>query len=151
MDKSSDGLKEGYERVFTVTEYYDGPRKGIANYQGNPHLYECVFDEARGDYSEVYRLTSLDSGTFQLAMEDWEIWRRWEFAYHDGKIDFNTHPALPHEANRHSELKLILDRVLVTDPTKAISRVAQFEVLGTPSLPKGVMRPLQVKWSSPLL
>jgi hypothetical protein len=31
-------LKPGYEMVFTVTDYCDGPRKGIANYQDKPHL-----------------------------------------------------------------------------------------------------------------
>ena len=147
---TSEELKPGYERVFTVTEYYDGPRIGIANYRGNAYFYECIFDEAKDDYSEVFQLTPLDPETLQLAMEDWEIWRRWELAYHDGKTDLDTHPALPHETNRHQELKLILDRVLVTDPTKAISQVGQFDVLGASSLPKGVMRPLQVKWSSPL-
>jgi hypothetical protein len=146
---NSEALKPGYEYVFTVTEYFDGPRKGIANYQGNPHFYECIFDEAKDDYSGVFQLTPLDSETLKLAMEDWETWRRWEFAYHDGKTDINTHPALPHEASRHTELKLILVKMLVTDPAKAISRIGQFEVLGTPSLPKGVIRPLQVKWTSP--
>ena len=146
---NGDELKPGYECVFTVTEYYDGPCKGIANYQGNPHFYECFFDEAKEEYSEVFRLTPLDSETLQLAMEDWEIWRRWEFAFHDGKTDIDTHPALPHEANRHAELKSILDKVLVTDLMKAISRIGKFEVLGAPNLPKGVFRPLQVKWIQP--
>jgi hypothetical protein len=31
-------LKPEYEHVFTVTDYYDGPRKGIANFLGKPHL-----------------------------------------------------------------------------------------------------------------
>lgn len=146
---NSEQLKPGYECVFTVTEYYDGPRKGIANYQGKPHFYECIFDEAKDDYSELFRLTPLDSEAFQVAMEDWEIWRKWEFAFHGGKTGIGTHPALPHEAERHAELKSILDKVLVTDPIKAISRIGHFEVLGTPDLPKGVIRPLQVKWTSP--
>jgi hypothetical protein len=74
---NSEELKPGYEYVFTVTEYFDGPRKGIANYQGNPHFYECIFDEVKDDYSGVFQLTPLDSETLKLAMEDWEIWRRW--------------------------------------------------------------------------
>jgi hypothetical protein len=43
----TDDLQPGYECVFTVTDYYDGPRKGIANYNGRPHFYECVFDGAK--------------------------------------------------------------------------------------------------------
>jgi hypothetical protein len=140
-------LKPGYELVFTVTDYYDGPRKGIANYQGKPHLYDCIFDAAADDYSESFLLTPLDSELFRLAMEDWEIWQRWESAFHQGKADKDTHPALPSESSRHVELKQILDKVLVTDPRKAFTRIGQFIVLGKPNLPPGVIRPLQVEWS----
>lgn len=143
----SENLKPGYESVFTVMDYCDGPRTGIANYQGKPHLYECVFDEAKDDYSELFRLTPLDSETFRLAMEDWEIWRRWLIAFYERKADISTHPALPHESGRHAELKGILDEVLVADPRKAITRVGRFEVLQEPSLPINVIRRLQVKWS----
>jgi hypothetical protein len=31
-------LKPDFEEVFTVTDYYDGPRKGIANVRGKPHF-----------------------------------------------------------------------------------------------------------------
>jgi hypothetical protein len=140
-------LKPGYELVFTVTDYYDGPRKGIANYQGQPHLYECIFDETADNYSESFLLTPLDSNSFQLAVEDWEIWRRWEDAFHAGKADKRTHPALPHEARRHAELKQFLDKSLISDPPKAVTRIGQFDVLGESSLPRGVVRPLQVKWT----
>jgi hypothetical protein len=37
--KSTD-LKPGYERVYTVLDYCDGPRQGIADFQGKAHLYE---------------------------------------------------------------------------------------------------------------
>jgi hypothetical protein len=140
-------LKPEYETVFTVTDYYDGPRQGIANYLGTPHFYECLFDETKGNYSELFRLTPVTAEIFGVAMEDWAIWRRWESAFHSGIVEAETHPALPHETERHEELKLILDKVLVTDQTNAITRLGQFQVLGEANLPKGVMRPLQVKWT----
>jgi len=139
---NSEELKPGYERVFTVTDYYDGPRKGIANYHGLPHLDECIFDEAKDDYSELFRLTPLDTEIVRLAMEDWNIWRRWEMAFHSGKADISSHPALPNETKRHTELKTILDRGLVTDTTKALERLGQFEVCDGSNLPRGVGREL---------
>jgi hypothetical protein len=145
----NDALKPGYECVFTVTEYYDGPRKGIANYHGRPHFYDCVFDESNDDYSDLFQLTPVDTEIFELAMEDWDIWRRWEIAFHTGKADIATHPALAHETKRHAELKMLLDKSLVTDPSKAFAAVGQFEVLGGSNLPKGVYRDLQVKWVEP--
>jgi len=146
---TSEELKPGYERVFTVTDYYDGPRKGIANFLGKPHLYECIFAEAKDNYSDLFRLTPIDAKTFQLAMEDWGIWQRWEFAFNTGKADLSTHPALPHETKRHAELERILGRNLATDPEKAFTKVGRFEPFGGQKLPTGVLRPLQVKWTEP--
>ena len=142
-------LKPGYERVHTVTDYYDGPRKGIADFQGEPHIYESIFDESKGKYSELFRLAPIAPETFWAAMEDWAIWQRYELAYHSGKADLSSHPALPHETQRHSELEAILEKVLVIDVHKAITRIARFEPLGNIDLPRGVLRPLQVKWTEP--
>jgi hypothetical protein len=142
-------LKPEYERVFTVTDYYDGPRKGLANFLGKPHLYECIFDQIKGDYSDLFRLTPIDVETFQLAMEDWSIWQRWELAFHSGKADLSTHPALPQDASRHKELERILDKTLVPVPQKAFTKAGHFEPLGEQSVPKGVLRPLQVQWTEP--
>lgn len=112
---TSETLKPGYESVHTVTDYYDGPRVGIADYQGKPHFYECIFDESTDNCSDVFRLAPLDAEILQLAMEDWAIWQRWNIAYRSGKTDTTTHPALPHETKRHAELKEVLDKVLVID------------------------------------
>lgn len=140
-------LRPGYERVYTVIDYYDGPRKGIADYRGKPHFYECIFDESKDDYTDSFLLTPVDAQSFQLAMEDWAIWQRWKLAFHMGKIDASTHPALPNERERHTELQAILQKVLVADPAKAVTCIGHFDVLGSPVLPKGVLRPLQVKWT----
>ena len=143
---SSENLKDGFELVFTVEDYYDGPRKGIANYQGRPHFYECIFDGKKQNYSDRFQLTPLDQNTFEIALEAWEIWRRWEMAFSQGETTLDTHPALPHEAARCSQLQKILEP-LVTDDRKAIVRTGHFEARQGPALAKGVMRPLQVKWA----
>lgn len=139
---SSTDLEPGYERVYTVVDYYDGPRKGVADYQGKPHLYECI------NYSDAFLLAPLDTEDFWFAMEDWAIYQRWELAYQRGKTDLSTHPALPDESERHKELEGILEKVLVIDPAKALTRIGHFEAMGGEPLPKGVLRPLQVKWAA---
>ncbi|HET9839867.1 MAG TPA: hypothetical protein VFR84_16690 [Candidatus Angelobacter sp.] len=136
------------ETVFTVIDYYDGPRKGIANYQGTPSYYECIFDDVAGDYSDLYYLTPIDQHTFEVAMEDWEIWRRWEAAYHSGKVTLDSHPALPEDRNRHEELQAILDAALQSSP-KAILRKGQFYLEPASASPPGVIRPLRVLWTQP--
>jgi hypothetical protein len=143
------GLLADFEAVFTATDYWHGPLKGVASYGGKPHFYERIFDHASNDYSELFHLTPIDPQTFELAMEDWHIWRRWEFAYHTGETKFDTHPALPAESLRHAELGGILKARLVTDPRKAVVRTGEFVASGSQKLPKGVGRPLRVKWGSP--
>jgi hypothetical protein len=49
----------GYDAYFGTyrineQEYYDGPRQGIANFNGQPHFYDCIFDERRDEYSNWY-------------------------------------------------------------------------------------------------
>jgi hypothetical protein len=145
----TENLKSGYETVFTVTDYYGYPRRGIANYKAKPHLYKCISKKRRNHDSGLFQLTPLDSETFKLAMEHWEIWRRWLVAFYARKTDISTGPALPREASRHAELTRILRKLLVSDPEKSITRVGQFEVLQEPSLPTNVIRQLQVKWIKP--
>ena len=143
----SEDLKDGFELVFTAEDYYDGPRKGIANFQSKPHLYECIFDEEKQNYSDGFQLTPLDQKSFDLALEAWDIWRRWEMAFSQGETTLETHPALPHEAARYSQLQKILEPLLVTDVEKAIVRTGYFEARQGTVVAKGVMRPLQVRWA----
>jgi hypothetical protein len=96
-----------FETVHTVTGYYDGPRSGVADYHGRPHVYESLFEDAP-DGSDRFLLQSIDDETFRLAMEDWSIWCRWERAFHSGQTTLATHPALPEERARHDELAAIL-------------------------------------------
>lgn len=145
--QKSEDLEPGHEIVFTVTDYCDGPLNGIANFQGKPRFYERIFDAAQDDYSDMYRLTPVDEATFRLAMEDWEIWSRWEAAFHTGKANIGSHPALPEDAARHQELKHILDRALQSSPNAIIQR-GKFSALGESNPPHGA-RQLQVKWTEP--
>ena len=120
-------LQPGYERVFTVTEYYDGPRQGIANFKGEPHFYDCVFDDARDDYSNLFRLTPVTPAAFKLAIEDWSIWERWESAFNTGKANRDFHPALPEDRARHDELKRLLESSLKTDMESCLCQEGHFD------------------------
>ncbi len=96
-------IDAGYDKVHTVTDYYDGARAGVADFNGQPHYYECQFDEAKDDWSDVFLLKPIDSETFRLALEDWDIWERWNAAYEDGRVSLDTHPALPEDREKHNK------------------------------------------------
>jgi hypothetical protein len=74
--------------------------------RGRPHHYRPSEPEWWSD--AVYELRPIDDETFQLAMEHWQIWRRWEVAFHSGKTDLETHPALPEDRLRFTELEALL-------------------------------------------
>jgi hypothetical protein len=137
------------EDVFTETDYYDGPRQGVANFGGFPHFYDCVFSNERQDYTNHYRLTRIKTETFQLALEDWAIWLRWEKAFKAGQTALETHPALPQEAARHVEIERVLMNQLSTDPESSITRSARFMILNPPEERNGLMINLRVQWSEP--
>ena len=142
-------FKPDFELVYTVTEYYDGPRQGVANFMGQPHFYDRVFSEAHGDYSDLVRLTPIPRHVLELAREDWAIWERREMAFHAGKVTVASHPALPEERARHEEIDAVLSKVLKTDSDNCIIRAGLFEADEDPALPRGVLRPLKVRWTEP--
>ena len=140
-------LQPGYEEVFTVMDYYDGPREGVANFRDQPHFYDCIFDEGNDEYSDLYHLTPLSQRIFELAKEDWAIWKKWESAFHSGKASVESHPALPQDRARHREIRAILDSSLTTNAAVCVTQRGSFERLGSGEYPKGVMRRLQVIWT----
>jgi hypothetical protein len=54
-----------YEKVYKVTAYYDGPRGGIADFEGKPHLFRSERDYGANVF---FFLTPLSEELFQLAM-----------------------------------------------------------------------------------
>jgi hypothetical protein len=114
---------------------------------GLPHFYDCVFDEAQDEYSDLYHLTPISQRIFDLVKEDWAIWKRWESAFHSGKANLESHPALTHDRARHEEIRAILDPALTTDTAQCVMQRGLFERIGSAEYPEGVMRPLQVRWT----
>ena len=129
-----------YEIVHTITDWYDGARGGIADINGAPHYYECRWDDATDDWSEVYLLNRIDQETFRLAMEDWAIWLRWRKAFDEGRTKQETHPALPEDRARHTEIAAILAQRLVIREEALIRAKSEF-IYGEPTLVKWTVVP----------
>ncbi len=140
-------FKPGYEQVFTVTDYYDGPLKGVAHFNGLPYFYDCIFDIAKDEYTNLYQLTPISQSVLEFEIEDWTIWKNWESAFHEGAATIDSHPALPRDKPRHQEIRATLDSSLRTDVAVCVIRRGSFERLGSGVSPKGVISPLQVRWS----
>lgn len=114
------------DTLYTMTDYYDGPRKGVASYLGAPHLYESCWADIESE-SDVFLLTPIPDDVLALALEDWEIWLRWSAAHAAGATTAETHPALPPDRARHDELATLLKSSLTTDINTAFAAKAQFD------------------------
>lgn len=133
-----------YERVYTMTDYYDGPRGGIANFHGTPHAYASLFEE--DGYADVFELRPVDDETLRLALEDWEIWLRWDDAHNAGIVNLDTHPALPADRTRHDEIEPILVARLAALPGPVIRAQGVFRPTAGHETAGGG-RWMEVQWS----
>lgn len=139
-------------KVFEIVhthDWYDGPRKGIADYQGRPHLFESEWKDGEDLDADTFLLMPVDEDAFLLALEDWQIWLRWAAAYHQGRTTRETHPALPEKRDRHEELKQRLEGRLDVDPARAVRMKAEFRARVDPEWSGFGWRPLEVRWEGP--
>jgi hypothetical protein len=135
---------DDWEPVYTVNEFWDGPRRGIASYGGQPHAYSCEWDERADDWGTVYFLSAITDEQLRLATEDWDIWRRWASAHQSQSLTpDDKHPALARDWPRHEELEPLVNEVLAVDKSRAIRAIPEF---------RGTLEPrhdLEVRWRTP--
>ncbi|HLE54298.1 MAG TPA: hypothetical protein VI999_03540 [Thermoplasmata archaeon] len=124
--------------------YWDGPKTGVATFKGEPHAYECVFDDRLDDWSWFYLLKPIDPETLQLVTEKWQIWLRWEDAHQTGQTTISTHPALPADRPRFMELTGILNSKLEVPASSDLAAHGEFERLGLP----GASGPWAIVWTT---
>lgn len=136
-----------FEKVHTTTDYYDGPRGGIADFEGKPHVYASVFDDLQDGYTDTFLLMPIDEDAFRLAMEDWAIWCRWEDARLEGIITIDSHPALPADRARHEELMQKLGDRLIAKPELSLCAHGEFRS-GPPSKTRRAgIHDVEVQWT----
>jgi hypothetical protein len=97
-----------FEPVLTVHDWWDGPRAGVAHFRGQPCLYISSWDDAADEWSSTFALVPLDDSELALAVEDYDIWRRWRLAYDAGEVPLDSGPALPRDLARAEELKRLV-------------------------------------------
>ncbi len=114
------------ERVYTTWDYYDGPREGIADFRGKPHIYKCQFSEPDDDWTDLFWLMEIDQELFKLAEEKWTIFLRWKREFELGNASLDSHPALPEDRARFDELGITLGDRLKLRPERSVIRRARF-------------------------
>lgn len=132
-----------WERVYTVNSYWDGPRLGVADLSGRPHIYESPFNETNDDYEDFYVVSPIEPDLLRLVLEDWDIWIRWCEAFDRKETSKDTHPALPPDRARHDELKTLIGTRLRPDPATCQKVNAEFRNV------RLGWNGLEVQWTEP--
>ena len=136
------------EHVYLVWDFYDGVRSGIAGYRGSPHYFDCEFDHGVDDYSPSFRLWPIDKEIFDLALEQWQIYRAWERIYISGGVSAESHPGNRGQDRRYDEIQARLHEMLKPLGPPAHRAIAWFEARADQqTLPAGCIRELEVEWS----
>lgn len=94
--------------------YYDGPRSGVAEFDGQPHYYRSIYLDTPHWNPDEYRfeLSPVTSDVLTAACEMAAIFERWDtmrratpgFTYTDEEFG-----ALPEERARYRELEQFLE------------------------------------------
>jgi hypothetical protein len=137
----------GFEKVYTTTDYYDGPRGGIADFEGRPHVYASAFDDLRDGYTDTFLLMPIDDELFRLALEDWKTWCRWEDALHTGHTTHDTHPTLPEDRPRHDELKRQIGDRLIARPEMSVRARGEFRSGRATKSRRAGLHDVEVRWT----
>lgn len=131
-----------FEKVYYY-DYYDGPISGVADKNGKAHYFE--YQGYMESAKECYCLSPISEELLQLAMESWAIWKRWDIAFHRGKVDISTHPYLEKDRKRGEHILAILDKRLKIDEANYVELDTEFEVAKNQ---KGIVgqKQFMVKW-----
>jgi hypothetical protein len=144
---TSDPGDPPWEPVWTMSDYYDGPRGGIASFRGVPHLYESRWNDLEQGGGSLFHLAPLEDDIFPLALEDWRIWLRWEAAFYAGLATMETHPALPADRARYEQLTRLLGDALQIGERPFVAVHGEFlpAERGIPA--KSCLGAMKVRWT----
>ena len=100
------GDAERWETVRTISDFFDVPRLGVADFFGVPHVYSGVFDPEADEWTSAYRLSPISEAGLETVMEHWGIWSRWQSAFHANTLtEHDRHPALARDRERYEQLR----------------------------------------------
>ena len=98
-----------WETVHTVDDWYDGPRAGVADFEGRPHPYRSTYVDTEGwsPDEDRFELTPISSAALSAAVELDAIWQRWRAA--DPQPPDTEDMALPEDRARRAQLQTAWD------------------------------------------
>ena len=99
-----------FEQVYTVDDWYDGPRGGVADYGGVPHVYRSLYldGETWNPDEDRFELTPISAEVLSWIIEADELFQRWQAAERAGTAPACQHGearVLPGDRDHYLELE----------------------------------------------
>ncbi len=116
----------GFERVYVESEWYDGPRSGIADIHGVPHRFKSNFDEHDDEWLGTFVVFPIEPDLLALEQEQWRIFVAWNKRHEADCQDTSTHPGHGGIDQRWDELEVLLAESRNTYPADVRSAKAEF-------------------------
>ena len=113
------------EKVYVENDWYDGPRRGIANYNGLPHRFVANFDELKG-CDDTFKIFPVTEEELSLEIEQWKIFVEWNNKYELGEVGTDTHPGHGGINKRWDEIEGVLSPKRNHIPSNALEANANF-------------------------
>lgn len=125
-----------FEDVFTIDDWYDGPRSGFALYDGAPHHYRSLyldFDDWDAD-EDRFELVPVSASVLDAALEASAIFDRWDAVRQASGANKGSDPpasefgALPEERPRYAALRAVIAPYEVADHPDGFIVRGKFEL-----------------------
>lgn len=105
-------MDDEWETVYTLDDWYDGPRRGMADFQGVPHYFVSLFyDLLPHRQLHEFEIAAMPPIALETALELQSIWERFQAMNAANPIPFTTKQewgALPQDRARRAELEAIM-------------------------------------------
>ncbi|MDJ0366983.1 hypothetical protein QMK33_17680 [Hymenobacter sp. H14-R3] len=108
-------------------DWYDGPRSGIADYNGQPYFFESQWSNIGNGLGDWYKLSPVSKEVLQLELERWRLWKKYEVASKVKAVGEEHHPFLPSDQTRGEQLTILLEGRLGIDEHDYLIAEAIFE------------------------
>ena len=95
------------EKVYVENDWYDGPRSGVADFEGKPYRFQANFDDLKG-FEDTFKLYPISEEELQLEIEQWCIFVEWNKKYEAGEVGTETHPGHKGINKRYDEIQKLL-------------------------------------------
>jgi uncharacterized protein involved in tellurium resistance len=131
-----------YEKVHTVNDYWDGPIEGVADFRGKPHKFKLLFDENEDDYSTDYELQKISTKEFDLILQSWSLWIKWNDKKNKTKEEFDSHPILPSDKEECEKIDAQLKKLAESNDSNKFKIKGFFNRFGSEH------HDFEVKWKN---